>query len=443
MIMILHASNAVMVYFIIQKFLQSHGRQRYSPHVRLCCSFVPTVVLFGMHSLRSALFNEISYISFVFLTAVLISFLGVLTTLSSGTDRRFRPTATTKGLLMFGFVLIVLALVTATTRVTGGSGTALQLLPLPPIVAAAPQRHQSATQQHTLVRPVLNFFFGLVDMILSGKWAKQIMVGILKVLQAALNVLKAQVFLPVNVDRGYVQTQVNAMQSVLGIRCLSGSSYCGIMSFAPISFLRRMFTEAAMPVVELGAVVALIAFLAIRHVRGARTQHASTSARQSKWRIEPLGASAAIAVTLVSCASVSLSPSEGSNSAISETLLLAVTAYIPSAFLSLCLAVHLADAWADESPVEADAATSRVAAAMPTLVQSLWSMLRPPRSKGRCSGAGVSAGKRTYWFLRARQLLVVAALTIAADTTFKSFHPEPRCFFRSGLLLLEFVCCPV
>jgi hypothetical protein len=436
MIMVVHASNAIIVYSIIQKFLQSHGRRRYSQHVRICCSIVPTALLLGMHSLRSALFNEENLVSFFFLSSVLIGLLGVLRTISTGTDQQFKPTTTAKALMICGCILVVVVLASATGSTTSIFPTESQLPgPTPPTTAATSQRHKSATLQYSFPWTSFSILFGRINTATASTWSKQALVRILKVLQAALNVVKAQLFLPVNVDRGYVQQQLSAIESVLGIRCPSDSRFCGITTFALIPFLRRMFAESAVPVWELGAVVALVGYITVKYVREQRMDR--TSGRHAKWRLQPLGVSAAALVTLLSCAGVAVSPSEGARG-VSETVLLSLHSYIPSVFFSLCLGVYLADAWGDDgTPANASSSSSS------SLIEALSSMARSRGGGGAAGGLSDKVQARNYWALRARQLLLVAAVTVAADTTFKSFHPEPRCFFRSGLMSLEFICCPV
>ena len=267
MILALHASNSVMVFYIIQKFLQSHGRRRYSQHVRLCCSIIPTILLFGMHSLRSTLFNEEHFISFLFLTAVLLFLLGVFFTVSTGADRHFKPTTTAKGLLVCGCLLIMVALATGSS--TGGgetSSSSSSLLILPPPPPSSPFSQESPRQKPTkrqfpFLLPAFDVLYVRMNIIVSDWiWCKELLARILKVLQATLNVLKAQLFLPVNIDGGYVKLQLTAIEYVLGI----GSGFRGLKIFAVSPVLRHIVSYSAAPVLELSAVVVLIIFNTVK-----------------------------------------------------------------------------------------------------------------------------------------------------------------------------------
>ena len=143
---------------------------------------------------------------------------------------------------------------------------------------------------------------------------------------------------------------------------------------------------------------------------------------------------------------------------------------------SMCAAaVALADAWAAQLHVSKETATAAGGGVLgndyllltgmqgqttATLVQSLTRIVlrlrpsrtptvdltsRPPPTLTTAAAATLDkSATRGYWLVKSLQLLSVSVLMIAADTLYKSFHPdEPRCFFRTTATReMEFFCCP-
>ena len=561
----LHTTNALLLFFLLKKILGRRGI--HDEHICIC-SYVAVASIFAAHNSRIALLNDMDGdLSLLFLIAVVMGLSGLVLTISrsNGANVHFQPSIIATMLLVAGIILVFVILFfgedglmsllllypsSSSPRIDSSSSShsfnnaryymhrVAQATPLPASQSMLSLSPLIASTQHSLWAVVGMISKGIVAIRYTLPSPPTAM-RILKMLQSVLNIIKAQLYLPVNVDVGYVQAQWEAIgllfsrSQSLGL-CRSGSSNSGtggsstdeskVVStlHCAASAISRLSTDYA-PVMELAIVIALAVSVIVRctqqQLRRIR-RHSKTSLVR---HINPFGITSIVLVSLLCCLNDCFSSNSGSNNSSraniskdSEMLVLSRQSYIPSAFMSVCLgelmvvlsvlhslcssmcplphssslsvccnlhvaysmcaaAVALADAWAAQLLVSKDTAAAAggggigndsllltgVRGQTPaTLVQSLMRIvlrLSPgrtplgdpsPRPPPTLTAAAVVAldksATKGYWLVKALQLLALSMLTMAADTLYKSFHPnEPRCFFRTTATReMEFFCCP-
>ena len=481
----LHATNAVLVFFIAVKVLEQ--RRVEDRHVRRLCGFLATAVLFGPHSLRNAMLGDVTGQTLLFLAATALALGGVYMRVADGVRGRMHPSVASSVALAAGAVLAASVLLSVAApqqspwaRGWGwafrldsnsigagagyyGEGYLTSATPLESGTTTA----GTATKPNTSIKGLLAvssaalaFVWATAAAVYSRvrtSWmsvraadaAWSLTVSSLKVLQSALNVLKAQVFFPVNVDKGYVQLQLSALEALLdagswspaavGRRIACGARALSLSSTA--AFVLNLPGElvGAMPLFELMGTVALLICVGATVTR-------QLLRRRKTWPFGAriTGAAKVAMITVLSCSAVGLAPHDSSSA---DTTLLSLQSYVPSALLSVCLGEHLAthvtcilslsnshiSVITITAAVLADAWSAhplKVVAAEKSLVVSFTEALQG-RAAPDCKVP------------RVLQLLSIAAVTIVADTIYKSANSEPsKCFFRStATRSLEFVCC--
>ena len=382
----LHAANALLVYLIATKFLED--RRVENRHVRAYCSFLATAVLFGPHSLRAAMLGDVTGATLVFLAATTVTLGGVYLRVTDGVRGRVHPSAVSSVALLAGTLLVASVLLSAaapqlpwlsgaasvTSSDTPAYGDGYLSSALSPAGTTAAAAAAATTTTTTPAPPILSmgWLLAVPSAVLvyvmatvaaahgriRAVWASirvaeslwLLTGGLLKVLQSALNVAKAQVFLPVNVDKGYVQLQSDALFLGLflfdtkkwwafaaapgryilsGVRTFNVSSVISVVVNAPGHIVGMM------PLFELMATLGLLLYVGGTVVR-------QLLYRRKAW---PFGARSTVAanaaiVTALSCSAIGLAPNDNDSRSArgaNETTLLSLQSYVPSAFMSVCL----------------------------------------------------------------------------------------------------------
>ena len=379
MMLALHTTNALLLMMILKKILGC--RRIHDEHIRIC-SYVAVVAIFAAHSSRTALLNDVDGdLSLLFLIAVVVGLSGLFMTITA--NGHFQPSIIPTMLLVAGIILAFVTLF-----VCGEEGlTSLQSFypssPSPHMDSSSSSNNNNnakyyiyraaqappvlprsmlspslliASTQH-LLRAVMGMFSKGVDVVRNTILLPPTATGTLKMLQSVLNIIKAQLYLPVNVDIGYVQTQREAMGFLWGARfsrsqslslCRSGSNSSGtgnsdtdeskVVSTlrCAASVISRLSTDYA-PVMELVAVFALVGYIIVRcaqqqlHSLRRRSQLSLVS------HINPFGINSIVLVSILCSSNAVFSSNRNSSSKDSEMLVLSRQSYIPSAFMSVCL----------------------------------------------------------------------------------------------------------
>ena len=364
-ILTLHTTNALLLMMLLKKIL---GRRRIHDEHICICSYVAVAAIFAAHSTRTALLNDVdSDLSLLFLIAVVVSLSGIYLTMN--TNGHFQPSVLSSVLLVVGIVFVIItlffggeiglmmslpsfsssssSLIDSSSTISNNNNAkyyifgAMETSPLPSqSILSSPFRLITSTQW---VPPGL--FSTCVDFVRNTILQPPTAMGTLKMLQSVLNIINAQLFLPVNVDNGYVQTQREALGLLRGTQsqslgmCRSGSSSDESKVISTLrcaaSVVSRLSTDYA-PVVELTAVIMLVGFVLFRcaqqQLRSIRQHSQLTLFRH----MNPFGITSIVFVSILCCLNVCFT-SNSNSSKDSEMLVLSRQSYIPSAFMSVCL----------------------------------------------------------------------------------------------------------